>query len=583
MVNNPAYNLPVDQIRAAMFGHAIADAMGVPVEFLDRNDLKKKPVTDYRGYGSHPVPAGTWSDDTSMAIATLDSLARGLDYSDMMQRFCDWKQKAKYTATDVVYDMGITTTHALSRFIKGTPALECGCCDEYDNGNGSLMRIIPAALYCKYKMPFSSLEDHMDVIHNTSRLTHSHPRSLIGCGIYALILMKLLTWRNKYAICLGLKKAYAYYRNLPEYQNELAHYLRVFHMYDVQPEEDEIKSSGYVVSTLEAALWCILTTESYSECILKAVNLGSDTDTVAAVAGGLAGVLYGIEGIPGKWQQGLIRHDVIDDLCKAFAEGTAKAASADEPEKLIVQTPAHRMIDIHSHMLFGIDDGTRGIEMSLEMLRSAFQQGVTDVFCTSHSHGALDKYQKNFQLLQDRVVMENIPITLHHGCEIYCYYSKSHLKTTIAGVNGGTYPTLADSPYILIEFDPYEDVDSIEACVRFIQAQAPVHKIVIAHIERCMNLCVAWNTIETLRNLGCAFQINAYSLQEESKDAIKSFARKLLAKGYVTFLGSDAHRPDHRPPAVEKGIEYVYANCDKDYADAVCYRNAETILLTPDI
>lgn len=570
---------PIDQIHAAMYGHAIADAMGVPVEFLDRNDLKKKPVTDYQGYGSHPVPAGTWSDDASMAIATLDSLSRGLDYSDMMQRFCDWKQKAKYTATDEVFDMGITTNHALSRFIKGTPALECGCCDEYDNGNGSLMRIIPAALYCKYKMPFASLEDHMDVIHNTSKLTHSHPRSLVGCGIYALILMELLTWRNKYAIRLGLKKAKAYYRTLPEYQTELAHYSRVFHMYYVLPEEDEIKSSGYVVSTLEAALWCILTTESYSECILKAVNLGSDTDTVAAVAGGLAGVLYGMEGIPEKWQQGLIRHDVLDDLCKAFAEGAAKATPADEPKKLIVPPPAHRMIDIHSHMLFGIDDGTRGIEMSLEMLRSAYKQGVTDVFCTSHSHGSLDKYQKNFQLLKERVEMENIPITLHRGCEIYCSYSKGYLQDIIDSVHAGTYPTLADSPYILIEFDPYEDADSIEACVRFIQAQAPAYKLVIAHIERCKPLRIAWNTIEKLCSLGCFFQINAYSLQEESSDAIKSFARKLLAKGYVTFLGSDAHRPDHRPPAVENGIKYVYANCTKEYAEAVCYKNAETLLV----
>lgn len=577
MMDNSAHCLPIDHIRAAMFGHAIADAMGVPVEFLDRNDLKKNPVVDYRGYGSHHVPAGTWSDDTSMAIATLDSLTYGLDYSNMMQCFCDWKQKAKYTATDEVFDMGITTNHALCRFIKGTPALECGCYDEYDNGNGSLMRIIPAALYCKYKIPFASLEEQMDVIHNTSKLTHSHPRSLMGCGIYALILMELLTWRNKYAIRLGLKKAKAYYRNLPEYQNELAHYSRVFQMYYVLPEEAEIKSSGYVVSTLEAALWCILTTGSYSECILKAVNLGSDTDTVAAVAGGLAGVLYGFEGIPEKWYQGLIRNDVIDELCKTFAEGTA--ASANESAKPAAQTPAYRMIDIHSHMLFGIDDGTRGIEMSLEMLRSACQQGITDVFCTSHSHSALDKYQKNFQLLQDRVAMENIPITLHRGCEIYCDYSKNYLKEIISGLHAGTYQSLADSPYILLEFDPYEDADSIEACVRFIQAHAPAYKIVIAHIERCKALRVAWNTIEILRDLGCYFQINAYSLQEELNDATKSFARKLLAKGYVTFLGSDAHRPDHRPPAVKKGVEYVYANCDNDYADGVCYRNAETMLL----
>ena len=99
-------------VRSAMLGHAIADAMGVPVEFSDRSDRRRDPVTGYRGYGAHDVPAGTWSDDTSMALATLDSLAHSLDYTDMMERFCDWKLHAAYTATGVVFDMGITTSRA---------------------------------------------------------------------------------------------------------------------------------------------------------------------------------------------------------------------------------------------------------------------------------------------------------------------------------------------------------------------------------------------------------------------------------------------------------------------------------------
>lgn len=570
---------PLAHIRAAMFGHAIADAMGVPVEFLDRDDLRKNPVIDYLGYGSHPVPAGTWSDDTSMAIATLDSLAHGLDYNDMMQRFCNWKQQAEYTATDEVFDMGITTNHALCHFIKGVPALECGCCDEFDNGNGSLMRIVPAALYCKYKIPFASLEEHMDVIHKTSLLTHSHPRSLIACGIYALILMELLTWHNKCAISLGLEKAKAYYNSIPEYQNELSHYSRVFLIPHTVITENEIKSNGYVVSTLEAALWCVITTESYTECVLKAVNLGNDTDTVAAVAGGLAGVLYGFDGIPTKWYQGLIRNHVIEELCQNFAEGMVVYPHSNEKAKSITSIPGYTMIDIHSHMLFGIDDGTRGIEMSLEMLRSAQMQGVTDVFCTSHSHGAMEKYQMNFQLLKDRITAERIPISLHCGCEIGCYYSKHCLCEITTSLNNGTYPSLAGSEYFLVEFDPHESADSIEACIHWLQTNVPTRKIVIAHIERCKALSQTWSTVELLAESGCSFQINAYSLQQETDAGIKSFARQLVAKGFATFLGSDAHRPDHRPPAVTSGIEYVYANCDKEYADALCYRNAAEMLL----
>ena len=160
-----------------MFGHAIADAMGVPVEFSTRSQRRCDPVTGYRGYGAHDVPAGTWSDDTSMALATIDSLAHGLDTTDMMERFCDWKLHAAYTATGVVFDMGITTSKALSQFKKGVPALSCGLDGEFDNGNGSLMRIIPAVLFCKFAAADLSPDEQLAIIHDVSSLTHRHPRS----------------------------------------------------------------------------------------------------------------------------------------------------------------------------------------------------------------------------------------------------------------------------------------------------------------------------------------------------------------------------------------------------------------------
>ncbi len=306
----------IDQVRAAMFGHAIADAMGVPVEFRDRITLASNPVTGYLGYGSHAVPAGTWSDDTSMNLAALDSLSQGVDFADMMQRFCAWKTKAAYTATDEVFDMGIATNTALSRFQRGTPALLCGCGDEYDNGNGSLMRIIPAILFCKYRLPNADTEAHIQLIHDVSRLTHSHPRSMTGCGIYYFVMMELLARPHKQSIESGLLKAQQYYQK----QDTFSHYLRLMEPDFAALPESEIQSSGYVVATLEAAIWCVLNTNSFRECILKAVNLGSDTDTVAAVAGGLAGVLYGMEGIPEAWYQGLIRHEEIEKLCQSFCQ-----------------------------------------------------------------------------------------------------------------------------------------------------------------------------------------------------------------------------------------------------------------------
>lgn len=312
---------PISQIRAAILGCAIGDAMGVPVEFKSRPSLKQDPVTGYRGYGSHNVPAGTWSDDTSMTLASLDSLARGLDYDDMMRRFCDWYDNAAYTATDMVFDIGIATRQALMEYQRGVPALQCGGKGEYNNGNGSLMRISPAAVYCKYKMPLASLDERMDVIHKTSMLTHAHPRSMMGCGIYSIIMMELLESRSKDAIYSGIEKTEAYYRSQPDFSDELPYYQRVFDLHRTTYTEEDINSSGYVVSTLEAALWCTLTTENYSECILKAVNLGSDTDTVAAVAGAMAGELYGMEGIPSEWYDGLLRKEMIETLCDAFIHG----------------------------------------------------------------------------------------------------------------------------------------------------------------------------------------------------------------------------------------------------------------------
>ena len=178
-----------------LFGHAVADALGVPVEFKTREQLKANPVTDCIGYGTHGMPEGTWSDDTSMALATMDSFSNGVDYHDIMQRFCNWMNEAQYTATGVFFDIGITTRIALQNFMAGEEPLMCGLGGERDNGNGSLMRIFPATLYCQYKMPTASLHEKISLIHNISALTHAHPRSKMGCGIYSFVLWALLADR----------------------------------------------------------------------------------------------------------------------------------------------------------------------------------------------------------------------------------------------------------------------------------------------------------------------------------------------------------------------------------------------------
>ena len=315
-------------VRSLIIGHAVGDALGVPVEFANRERLKAEPVIGMRGYGTHKVPAGTWSDDTSMTLCLLESLTRlmKVDYQDIMNNFLKWMEEGEFTATGITFDVGITTRHALLRSRpdpisakmgkKGIDPLLCGEDSEYSNGNGSLMRIAPMALYLNGNLT----EDTLQLVHNVSKLTHAHVRSQMACGIYVFIATELLTDKSLNAIRTGIQKAYQFYQGQDDFKTEINTYSRIWNVeqFAKVPEYD-IKSSGYVVDTLEAAIWCLFNTDNYCECVLKAVNLGGDTDTVGAITGGLAGLLYGEENIPPAWRKELQRMDYIEKLCDDFS------------------------------------------------------------------------------------------------------------------------------------------------------------------------------------------------------------------------------------------------------------------------
>jgi ADP-ribosylglycohydrolase len=312
-----------DQILGGILGLAVADALGVPVEFQSRESLRRNPVTEMRGHGTYNQPPGTWSDDTSLTLCLLDSLAnKKIDYADIMQKFQSWSDKGEYTAHGKVFDIGIATRRALQRFRNGTEPLQCGGTSEQDNGNGSLMRILPIAFYLHtfYGEDFTNDDEAVGIIHHVSSLTHAHKRSLIACGVY-LIIAKTLLGKSadlKNAILSSLEKAKEFYESKNDYAGELKHYKRIFKDDFAKLPEEEIRSSGYVVDTLEAALWCLLNTDNYKDCVLKAVNLGEDTDTVAAIAGSLAGMFYGVAAIPKEWLHKLARRDYIEELCVDF-------------------------------------------------------------------------------------------------------------------------------------------------------------------------------------------------------------------------------------------------------------------------
>ena len=332
----------MNKIKAVVIGHAVGDALGVPVEFMTREELKKNPVTTMIGYGTYPVPKGAWSDDTSMSLCALDALGEGkINFDKVMVNFARWYYQDLFTPTGEMFDVGNTCSIAIERYMREQVSWrECGLTDERSNGNGSLMRIHPFALYTYFLD--TNVKTKIEIIELASGLTHAHPRSKMACGIYAFVLWELLDdarkFGNKETVRRGLRKARKYYACNPEFKHFSYKLCRQIadcdHIWEVEgfhrATEEDIVSDGYVVNSLEAAIWCLYHTWTYKDCVLKAVNLGDDTDTIAAIAGGLAGAMYGYDAIPEEWRKALLKREYIEDLCeKAFSETINKKNAED--------------------------------------------------------------------------------------------------------------------------------------------------------------------------------------------------------------------------------------------------------------
>lgn len=303
-----------------LFGVAVGDALGVPVEFLSREVLKKNPVTTMIGYGTHEQPVGTWSDDSSLAFCLAESLCKGYDLQDLANRFVNWKGHAYWTPHGKVFDIGIATSQAIWNLKNGTAPVLAGGIDEQSNGNGSLMRILPLVFYLHNK----NIHERFSIVKDVSSLTHRHIRSVIGCFIYLEFALELLKGNEKVESFVKVSKLVDEFFDQSNICSDEERFR--FHkilsspdsFYDLKPiyeyKESEISSSGYVIHTLEASIWCLLTTGNYKDAVLKAVNLGSDTDTTGAVTGGLAGLYYGYDSIPKEWIEVLARRKDIEDL-----------------------------------------------------------------------------------------------------------------------------------------------------------------------------------------------------------------------------------------------------------------------------
>lgn len=299
-------------LLAAVMGVAVGDAFGFPVQFDTREELKAHPVVDMEDNA-------VFSDDTSLTLCTLASLIENdwqINEIDMMNKFLAWIQEGYMSAEDYAFDIGRTTRKALQRFYNDAPLELCGCSGSGDCGNGSLMRIAPVIFYLEK----NKKADAYTAIKSVSSLTHAHEVCVLGCYIYVMTGLAILNIKEE------ISKKDIVETSLKNMANEVESkfspeavslYRNIFAVNDLtETSEENIKSTGYVVDSLQAALWAFLTTDSFEQCIIKATSLGDDTDTIAAIAGGLAGIYYGYDAIPKSWIDKIKKKKLIFEVCE---------------------------------------------------------------------------------------------------------------------------------------------------------------------------------------------------------------------------------------------------------------------------
>jgi len=280
------------------------------------------------GHGTHDQPPGTWSDDTSLTLCLAGAMTKHWDTENILKEtarnFLRWLDDAEFTAHGAVFDVGNATARAIGKLRQNVPPTQSGGDTINDNGNGSLMRIAPIAFFIAGR----PLPERFDIVRQASSITHAHPISVLSCIIYVEYLLKLLKGDNKFSAFEAVQKEIMdaltngalknYFRNeITDYFMPLIFPGNKWHFVD----KGDIKSGGFVLDTLMASIWCFLTTDNYRDAVLEAVNLGEDTDTTAAVTGGLAGAYYGIgnNGIPPEWIEALAKHETISDIAKGIS------------------------------------------------------------------------------------------------------------------------------------------------------------------------------------------------------------------------------------------------------------------------
>ncbi len=302
------------KIKAGLVGLCVGDALGLPAKSQYREYIENNPIITMQGGGTHDQKPGTWSDSSSLTFCLAEALCITREPEEILEitarKFCDWYFMGYWTAHGKPIDLAFTTGQAIYNLSKGKPPTEAGNKTDGNNSNGALMRLLPL-VFCHSFFEFDEL---IKLTYDVSSITHGHEINLMGCGLYMSIALSLFEGNPpEKAYREGIQRVKERYKE-PPFVSERKEYQRIIDGQLGGLNVDDIKSHAYIVSTLEAALWCLLNTDNYRDAVLKAVNLAEDADHVASITGGLAGIYYGFESIPTDWINQLAKKNNILDL-----------------------------------------------------------------------------------------------------------------------------------------------------------------------------------------------------------------------------------------------------------------------------
>lgn len=302
-----------DRLRGCLIGLAVGDALGAAVEFRAPGTFPQ--ITTYRDGGPHNLAKGEWTDDTSMALALADSLKHGWNLNDQAERYCQWLEEGKYSVNGWCFDIGATTRQALERFMECKDATKSGLTDPGASGNGGIMRIAPVAMYCATRyltLPECTAAYQLGA--ESSAVTHASEMCKSAAGYMTVVLVDLIQGKSREE-ALKYRPELTLHHAIDEVAKGSYRHKNPPSLKEWWPDgkPDFIQGSGFVVRSLEAALWAFWDAQDFKEAVLKAVNLGEDSDTTGAITGQFAGAFWGESGIPADWRQGLARMDMIED------------------------------------------------------------------------------------------------------------------------------------------------------------------------------------------------------------------------------------------------------------------------------